>query len=268
MISIINTFNNNLLRILLSLIVLIIPLNAQFKTAKTEPDAVYYPDTTQTLLNSDLIILYVPMNRVRVAYINKTKIMPKKEFTDSFFVESANDLINYECTQYFDLCPFTEGLSDLKDSIAPRNRLRYSVLKNDTGKLDSVSTFIKTIARRFNVDLILFPYACKLNHIVFQQKGWRQTIATSRPIKYKAKTEVHLQIWNKNGILLFEKIGTDQTRKPYLYSFFKKRHPEKEQDIATFANRFFAPPMIKSLSTSITRALSFKNAEQIVSEDE
>ncbi len=245
--------------VLLAGILCSLPVHAQFKAQKSEKVGVYINDPDNKLYDHDLTILYIPLHKIRIVYINDTKNVVKKEFPDSFFIESAEDLIIYECSKRYAVSTYFEKPAELKDPPHLINELKYSMLKNDTAHYDSVSQCIIRTAEKFSVDLILFPYSCQLKNIVFQQKGWRnESPNTARPLKYKAQTAIHLQIWDKEGNLLYEKIGTNQTKRPILYSIFRKRKVKEDQDISSFSQKHFAPPLIRSLSESIYMALDFK----------
>ncbi len=248
--------------VLLAGILCSLPLHAQFTGQKPEKVEMYINDPDNKLHNHDLTILYIPLHKIRIANINETKNVVKKEFPDSFFIESTEDLINYECSKRYAVSTYFEKPAELKDPSHLFNDLKYSMLKNDTAQYDSVSQFMIRTAEKFSVDLILFPYSCLLKNIVFQQKGWRrESPNTARPLKYKAQTAIHLQIWDKDGTLLYEKVGKNQTKRPILYSIFRKRKVKKDQDISSFSQKYFAPPLIRSLSESIFMALDIKEKE-------
>jgi len=248
--------------IFIVLLLCTLSLYAQFKTPKAEDVQVYVNDSTNILKNHDQTILYLPNDRIRLSYINETKKVVKKAFPDSFFVESTNDLINYECSKHYIVNSDAERLAELSDSSLIYTGPRYSVLKNDTAEYDSISQYLQRVAEMFNVDLILYPYVCVLKNIVFQQKAWRrESHNTARPIQYRAQTAIHLQIWDKKGTLLYEKIGNGQTKRPILYSVFRKRRMKDDESIEEFSQKFFAPPLIRSLSEAIYMALDFKGKE-------
>jgi hypothetical protein len=63
-----------------------------------------------------------------------------------------------------------------------------------------------------------------------------------------------VQIWNKNGMLVFEKIGIGSTGRPILYDTVKKRRNEKG-DVVSRAKKLFSPPLLRSLSEAAHNAL-------------
>ncbi len=234
------------------------PLRAQFKVPKEEPVAVYVNDSSGLLQNHDLTIMYLPLARLRITNINETRKVVKREFPDSFFIESTHELIMYECSKHFPVNRDIERFTVLEDSSFIYTGPRYSVLKNDTACYDSISQYLQKVASACNVDLLLYPYRCDLKNIVFKQEAWRrETNNTARPIQYRARTAIHVQIWDRTGKLLYEKIGRNQTKRPILYSIFKKRRMKDDESIEEFSQKYFAPPLLRSLSESIAMALDF-----------
>jgi hypothetical protein len=245
--------------IIMALVVCSIPLRAQFKTQKAVEAEVHLSDGGNVLKNNEQTVLCLPIYDIRIATVNDTKKAVKKEFPDSFFIESTNELIRYECSKRYQVSAEIEGFSGFTDSSFMYAGPRYSVLKNDTARYDSMSQYIRRTAKEFNADLVLVPYSCILKNIVFQEKAWRQESSnTARPIRYKAQTAIHLQIWDKTGALLYEKVGKNQTKRPILYSIFRKRRMKDDESIEEFSRKYFAPPLVRSLSESISRALDFK----------
>lgn len=250
--------NKNLLPIITKLFIIISALCvlSNWEIYSSQNDTTFYKDDPDNLLsNLRQTILTIPIYIIHEKFINNTQKSPTTPPSDSFFIEAANGLINFECSKYFKICSYIEGFKEISDSISLFYDSRYSKLtENDTNSA-AISALMKKTAEKFNVDLILLPFSCDIEHITFQQKGWRDAPSYQRPIKYISKTMVHIQMWDKSGNLLYERIGKDQTKRPILYSLFKKKDPKEGEEIGAYAKRFFAPPAIRSLSKSIVEAM-------------
>jgi hypothetical protein len=219
--------------------------------------ASYTNDANDILLNRANTVVYLPIDSIHVSYVDNTKSRPDILFNDSFFIEAANGLLAYEISKSYTLC---HSLPDSLDSLRFFTRGGSSRLMGDTASLQDISHRIKALAAKHNTDLIVVPYSFAIKHLAIQPTGWRQDRfgpAYDRPISYLAKTSVHLQIWDKSGRLLYERIGKSDTGRPILYSILKnEKNPDG--DIVKYAKRFYAPPLVKSLYNAIKSAMMVK----------
>jgi hypothetical protein len=115
---------------------------------------------------------------------------------------------------------------------------------------------IREIINTFNVDYLIIPYSCEINHSSFQPKAWRDSPHYIQPIKYSVLAKTHLQIWNHEGDLVYECISIKKTGKPFLNSFLVKIIKKKDDDIVKYSKSPFAPPSLKSLSKAISSAMN------------
>lgn len=222
-----------------------------------QSELVFINDENNTLHNTSKTIAVIPITDIKVNYHNNSNVDYEKQFTDSFFIESANDLITYECSKYFSLADYGDtALKDLFDSSGIFRGYTYSRLKNDSVELESFRECLKEAAQAFQTDLILFPYSCSINHNISQQKGWRGLSSTAGPVKYSARTNVHVQIWTREGELLYEKIGWASTGRPMLYSIFRKR--KMNRGIVSYAKHLYTSPLVRSLYKAIERAMDLQ----------
>jgi hypothetical protein len=215
-------------------------------------------DPNGQILDRSKSLLCVPLDTLHVTYVDNTKAAPDTLFNDSFFLEAANSLLLYEASKNFSVRQWTPGASFGADSLAVFRRGGYSRLARDTASLALASGRVKDLAKKYNADLVAIPYACVIRNLTVRPTGWRNGKydgpGYERPISYTAKTEFHVQIWDKNGALLFERIGKSDTGRPVFYSLLKKeKHPDK--DIVKYAKRMYAPPLVKSLYNSIKASL-------------
>ncbi len=234
----------------ISFIIFLSGCTAQMITKENDPD--------QQLLKRYKTALCIPINYLHVSYVDNTKSIPDTLFNDSFFIEAANGLFAYEVSQNFKIVPFSPADSD---SISSIKNSGYSRLNSDTSSFSHMTEFVKSIAKKHKTDLVVVPYSCIIKHITVRPTGWRNDKFSGpgyeKPISYTAKTEFHVQIWDKTGALLYERIGKSDTGRPVFYSFLKKeKNPDK--DIVKYAKRFYAPPLVKSLYNSIKIALQVR----------
>jgi hypothetical protein len=215
-------------------------------------------DPANQLVNRAKNALCLPVDTLHVTYVDNTKAIPDTLFSDSFFMEAANGLLMYEVSKNFNISQWTPQDTD---SVAFFRQGGFSPLTHDTGSLHLIARRVSELAKKYNADLIVVPYSCRIKHFTVRPAGWRNDKYAGpgyeRPISYTAKTEFHVQIWDNNGTLLFERIGKSDTGRPILYSFLKKeKRPDK--DIVKYAKRFYAPPLVKSLFNSIKAAMLIK----------
>jgi len=216
-------------------------------------------DPGNTLRSFSKTALCLPVDTLHVHYADNTKALPDTLFNDSFFMEAANGLLAFEVSKNFAIRQWAPTDAD---SLGLFRHGGFSVLTKDTGSIQAMSHYVAVLAKKYNADLVVVPYACTIRHFTVRPAGWRSDkYGTSpgyeRPISYTAKTEFHVQIWDKAGMLLYERIGTSNTGRPVFYSFLKReKHPDK--DIVKYAKRFYAPPLVKSLYNSIKAAMQVR----------
>jgi hypothetical protein len=216
--------------------------------------ATWENDTASLLLDKSKSALCLPLDSLHVIYVDNTKSVADTLFNDSFFVEAVNGLLSYEVSQNFNIC---QGQPDSLDSLSLFRRNGYSILDKDTVYLQFISRHVQELAKKHHADIIIVPYSCEIKHVTIRPTGWRQDrfgSAYERPISYTAKTSFHVQVWDKTGRLLYERIGKSDTGRPILYSFLK-REKKPDKDIVKYAKRFYAPPLVKSLYNSIKLAM-------------
>jgi hypothetical protein len=219
------------------------------------PDTIVYSTVAPyQLVDSNLVAVCLPLKRIYVEYNDNTKLKPDSQFADSFLLEAANGFLLYEAMRSFKIAP--RGAVAQK-SIEQFGCPGFSVLKHDTALLPEVSKRIRDLAVQCSVDVVVFPYSCTIKQTVMQPKGWRNRGGPGyeRPVLFSAATSFQVQIWSRRGHLLYERIGRSDAGKPLFYSFLKKDKPDG--DLVEFAKKMYAPPLIKSLYSSIKRAMLF-----------
>jgi hypothetical protein len=75
-------------------------------------------------------------------------------------------------------------------------------------------------------------------------------------VKYSSTTSFHLQIWDKQGILLYEKVGYGRTGQSVLYPVLTKKKKSID-DIVVYSKKLLAAPLVKALAEAARDAVSF-----------
>ncbi len=199
-------------------------------------------------------VLIIPLQSLDVTYENTSFATLEKDFSDSFYIEASNSLILFEGSKQF-TCMQGVDPSSLDTWVDSLNQVTCSNLLGDTTELTLCSQLIKAIAQKAGCEFVLFPYSCRIKHVISQKKGFRNQKSTAGPVKYSGETTIHLQIWNKEGELLYEKEGNSTTGSPVLYTLFKRR--KIKEDLVSFANHPYTPPLVRSLYQAIISAMTF-----------
>jgi hypothetical protein len=76
-------------------------------------------------------------------------------------------------------------------------------------------------------------------------------------VTFNAYGTAHIQIWSKDGSLLFEKAGKSDAGRPIMYSLFKKR--KTDEDLAKYAKHIYAPPLVRVLYMALQESLRIAN---------
>ncbi|MBD3392898.1 MAG: hypothetical protein GF418_12400 [Chitinivibrionales bacterium] len=217
----------------------------------------YLRDAAHELADSGKVVCIVPFDSITVDYVDKTKKTPDTLFTDSFFLDAANSLLAYEVTRRYALGPPPPIDSDTIDPFAEIRDLRYSRLAKKLDSLDRAAKRIAELARASESDLVLVGYACKLKHVTYQPSGWRGSGPSyQRPVTFAALATTHVQIWNRDGRLLYECIGSNDAGRPIMYSLFGKKEPG--DDVVKFAKHLYAPPLVRAMYMSIQNAMRLR----------
>ena len=212
----------------------------------------YFGPDPQRLFDPSLSALCLPVTAVRVENVDNTKLRPDIQFSDSFLQNAVSGLILFEVAKKFKIGRLPAGSLDPMEK---PSRARYSVLAEDTADKLLVSRLMLERAAKYAVDFIVVPYAVYVKQRTVKPASWRDDEGPGydRPVSITAVTSVHLQIWDKNGRLIFERIGESSRGQPVLYSWLKQKKPDR--DIVTFARRLYAPPLLKALYASVVSAL-------------
>lgn len=197
-------------------------------------------------------ILFIPLSSIESQYLDNTSKLPEIEYTDSFYIDLSNKIVQNEIAGHFKSIAM----------IDPENLVKFTSViihdKKDSSTLpDSVTRIITEIADQYKADFVVIPNFCKLKYTAIHQKNWRDGKygdSYERPVAYKAHAEYKISFYLKNGKLNWSNAGIGKAAKPMFYSMVKKKHFEK--DIVKNSKKIFAPPLVKALRKAITA--SFK----------
>jgi hypothetical protein len=217
----------------------------------------YKHDSGQELGDKNEKALCLPLLKFRIEQMDNMRTSSDTiAAVDSLIIDAANGLLVYETSQHFKLTACSADMDTGQSNTLFRNLGAF--LDSSDSRMTALSATVRAMAQSCGADLVVIPYSCLVKHISLQQKGWHESNSPgyARPISFKAQTEINLQIWNKEGNLIYERISRDHTGQPMLYSFLKQEKPGRD-NVVQYAKRFYAPPIIRSLYQSIRLAFAF-----------
>jgi hypothetical protein len=118
-----------------------------------------------------------------------------------------------------------------------------------------VSAFVKMTAEKYPVDLVIIPYACSVRESEIRTKGWRDDKFGKyyeKPSTVDAKALFHIQIWDKNGVLQYERQGTGLNKRPVFY--YSRQNRPADQSLVDFSKNIFAPSAVRALGEACRNA--------------
>ena len=221
---------------------------------------IYQDASYQALTGSSKRALLVPLDSLHSRYRDNTRAEPDTQYTDSFLTAATKTFLRFETARLY------APVQMETDSGKMATGFRYSVLTGDTGEADSASARVARVARRYDVDLVIVPYACTTGHRVYQPQGWRGNTGPGyrRPAETNAFASCHVQIWAADGDLLFERIGKATISKPLLYGLFNgprgraRREEAIEEDVVAASRKLYAPPVLRALAKAASQAFLFR----------
>ena len=186
------------------------------------------------------------------AYDN-TRAMPEILYPDSLLRSDARLMIAGEARK-----SVGQGVSlPSIDTLSRRPFGGYSILAGDTADSVGLRAWIRQAAAATGATLLVVPYRFKISQKTFQPEAWRDAPGYQQPVKYSARAELLVQIWDKEGNLLFEHIKTGHTGKPIGYDRIKEKLRKKD-DPVKYARKFYAPPPLKATFKAVLGIFSAK----------
>jgi hypothetical protein len=228
------------------------------------------------LPDSRLPALYIPLEKITLSMVpdkdlaslkkaNPIYLFAKKPLTppstlknDLFFIEMANTLALNEISQHYTVLSNKHDTNETlqKNGTTIPLQVRWSPLSHDTGSSEKVGSFVKNIAEKYRVDLVIIPYECSLRETETQPGAWRNNKYGKyydKPSTVDAKALFHVQIWDKNGRLLYERKGTGVSRRPAFYEALKQTQP-RNQSLVDYSKNIFAPTIVRALGGACRKA--------------
>jgi hypothetical protein len=236
----------------------------------------FIADRNWKMYDASLKALYVPLEKITLfmvpdrdpAELKKTNpiyLFAKKPVTspppvksDSFFVEMANALVLNEISLHYKIISYKQDTNDTahKSGTACQPQTRWSPLNRDTGSSERVGSFVKKIAGKYGVDLIILPYECSLKETETQKTAWRDNKYGKyydKPSTVDANALFHVQIWDKNGRLHYERIGTSLCKRQAFYEALKQTQP-RNKSLVDYSKNIFAPTAVRALGIACRNA--------------
>ncbi len=193
--------------------------------------------------------LFINLDSITTKYTDNTVLLPEIEYSDSFYCSATNNLLLYECSKLFNV---KQVLTTPESDSVPK----LSTFSGNSSYTD-IQTIISSISRKYDVGYVVVPCGCTLQHTAVRRTGWRDGKyggSYEQPISYTANARLDVQIWNRDGVLVFEKIGIGLTGRPFLYDAVKNRRNEKD-DIVKRSKKLFSPPLLRALSEAAHNAM-------------
>lgn len=193
-------------------------------------------------------------------FAKKPKVSQPSINNDSFYIEMANALALYEVSQHYKVFQHKTDTGDSiqQDAIGIQLPARWSRLSHDTGSFEKIGFFVKKMAEKYGVDLIIVPYECSLKETETETPAWRDNKYGKyyeKPSTVDAKALFHVQIWDKNGCLQYERKGTGFGKRPVLYDALKQKKPSN-QSVTDYSKNIFAPTLVRALGVACRNAFA------------
>ncbi len=206
---------------------------------------IYRTDVSDSLYDSSLTVLYLPADTLFSEYVDNAKWKSKREFSDSFYIEVLNNIVPFALSQSYN----TKVLPDDSTIISTMKEIRLLYQNKDSSAVNSISELIKSIGTRYDTDLVALCNNCQVKFSAIRQKGWRggrSGTPYQRPVEYIATASISLQIWDKNGKLLFEKVGFGHAEQPFLYAKLKVK--DIDEDLVEYSKKLYAAPIARAIN--------------------
>ncbi|HEX2956625.1 MAG TPA: hypothetical protein VHO70_07330 [Chitinispirillaceae bacterium] len=224
------------------LAILTVTAIAVISCATVTTQKVYNPQQSVIVAQYPRTSLFINLDTITSKYTDNTVLLPEIEYSDSFYCSAVNNLLLYECSKLF-------TVKQVLTSSETENLPLFSVFSDYSSKPDMQKKIIE-IAKKYDVGYVVIPYSCTLQHSAIRPQGWRggkYEGSYEQPISYSANARLDVQIWNRDGFLAFEKIGTGLTGRPFLYDAVKKKRNDNI-DIVKRSKKLFSPPLLRALS--------------------
>lgn len=220
--------------------------------------------TAGFLSDSSKTALFLPLDRIKVTVVDLTRSLPAVPREDSFFMEVANALLQYEVAQRFAVAASDRADSAAGAEASPLRLFRSQVV----AVVDSptrVADLIRSLADQCSVDFIVLPLDASVTERISRKRGWRNAgsgPSYERPLECLAEATITVRVWDRAGKVVYSRMSAGESRKPLLYSFFK-HESAKNEGLVTFSRNIFAPPLIRALNRAVTGLFPQKRSSPV-----
>lgn len=222
------------------------------------------------MFDTSLTALYLPLEKITLSMVpdkdlaalkkanplylfaKKQKVSQSSNRNDSFYIEMANELALNEISRHYKAISYKPDTNDTiqNDSMFFSLQACWSQSVHDTG------SFVKKIAEKHRVDLVIIPGDCSIKEAEIQTTGWRDNKYGKyydKPSTVNATALFQVQIWDKNGRMQYERKGTGISKRPVLYEALKRDQPQN-QSLGDYSKNVFAPTLVRALGEACRKA--------------
>ncbi|MBN1129727.1 MAG: hypothetical protein JXA71_12105 [Chitinispirillaceae bacterium] len=208
------------------------------------------------LSDSNNVSLYLPLEKLNITMVDQTHSLRLPPQNHLFYIEVVNALMQYEIAQRFRVLQ----VARTDCSVQTPERAFRSEIMADIGSPGRLADHIRSIAEQCSVDIVILPLQASVKETVSKKSGWRGDKfgrSYDRPFDCLAQAAISLQVWDRNGKMVYNQTGTGVSRKPLFYSLLKHEKAKRE-DLVHFSKNLFAPPVIRALSCAVKDAFPAK----------
>ncbi|MBD3356437.1 MAG: hypothetical protein GF363_04730 [Chitinivibrionales bacterium] len=217
--------------------------------------ALFVDDTERLQADTALTILCIPLKEIDIRHSGNARTSIKVEPDDSSLLEAARSLIRFEVSQRYKPVRDSDVPAHYLDSVDIfESDIRYSTLLENHGDSIAAAGTVAKLCKLSGANLVLWPYSCSIKSVAYRPRPWRGGGPSyDRPVEHSARSNVHVQIWDREGRLLYERIAAAEKSSPIMYSLFGRKR--LEEDPVRYAKRLYASPLIRSLYRAVRRSL-------------
>ena len=201
-------------------------------------------------------IVCVPLASINVSTVDTSTLSVSGVENDSFYISAVNGILAYESGRKFVMCREKDVLNDsVRAQLLPLSYL----LSCGSTQFGQLGEHIRRLCASSGADLVILPICCSVTQkltIGPDNERTRSEAAYGIPLVYIVESSVHIQLWSKEGTMLFERVGTACITKPLFPSAYSKFHDEPDGQVSGKIKKPFASHVIKSINRAIVDGLN------------
>jgi hypothetical protein len=216
------------------------------------PRFIYRNDPSRELTDTAHDAVIIPIRTMNITCLNGKRKTPDTLVFDTFLIDAANAFLLNEVNMYYSVRTIPE--TDRNTAIDTRQNF-YSVLTADTDAFEATAACVRECAARYTTDLVIVPYRTTCRYITVESKQrYRKNHSDHyhRPLRCRAEITLHIQIWNSDGALLYERVECTDSGRPMIVMKPKK----DSSSVNVSARPLYNPPIIRALSLAISRVIN------------